>query len=293
MDAAIAAPHGHTHTLGIGWPLVWLEEYEQARAFISRSVDIQQEGGHLAYLPQALLALAELDFRTGRWDLARINASEALRLFEEGQQPTEAAVASALLARLEAASGDDEAARHHAAAAEGSDVRSGLQAATAYAAAAIGLLGLGQGNYLDAIEHLRRARAIAISGGIGKPCLLSLDADLAEAYIRAGDPTAANAVVFELARQAEALGRRSAMAAALPCQGLAASDDSFRRFFEEAISFHEQTPTPFEMARTELCYGERLRRGRHRVEARGRLKRALTIFENLGAEPWARRPGPS
>jgi DNA-binding CsgD family transcriptional regulator len=289
MEAAIAAPHGHTHTLGIGWPLVWLEEYELARAFISRSVDIQREGGHLAYLPQALLALAELDFRTGRWDLARLNASEALRLFEEGQQPTEAAIASALLARLAAVCGDDEAARRYAATAEASDLRSGLRAATAHAEAAIGLLDLGQGHYLDAIEHLRQARAVAISGGIGEPWLLPLDADLAEAYIRSSDRTAGNAVSSELARRAKALGRRSAIAAALRCEGLAAGDDSFRPFFEEAISIHEQTPAPFEMARTELCYGERLRRARHRVEARSRLKRALAIFENLGAEPWVKR----
>ncbi len=173
-EAALAAPHGHTYTLGIGWPLIWLEEYELARAFISRSVEIQREGGYLAYLPQALLALAELDFRTGRWDLARINLSEALRLFDEGEQPTEAAIAFALLARLEAASGDDDSARRSAAAAKESDVPSALRAATAHAEAAIGLLELGQGRYLDAIEHLRQAKAIAVSGGIGEPWLLLL-----------------------------------------------------------------------------------------------------------------------
>lgn len=289
MHTAIATPHGHTHTLGIGWPLVWLEEYEQARAFISRSVQIQREGGHRAYLPQALLPLAELDLRTGRWDRALINASEALRLFDEEQQPTEAAVASALLARLEAASGADDVARRHAAAAVGSDIRFGLRTATAFAEAALGLLDLGRGHLLEAVEHLKQARAVAVRGGIGEPNLLPVDADLAEALIRTGDRASADEVLFELIRRGEALGRPSAIASGLRCRGLAAEEDGFRSFFDEALAILEQIPTPFDMARTELCYGERLRRAHDRVEGRSRLRRALAVFENLGAEPWIAR----
>jgi DNA-binding CsgD family transcriptional regulator len=43
------------------------------------------------------------------------------------------------------------------------------------------------------------------------------------------------------------------------------------------------------MARTELCFGERLRRNRDRIQARAALRRALTIFDGLGAEPWSER----
>jgi DNA-binding CsgD family transcriptional regulator len=288
-DAAIAAPYGHTHTLGIGWPLVWLEEYEAASDFISRSVGIQREGGHLAYLPQALMALAELDFRTGRWDMSRVNASEALRLFEEGNQPTEAAIASAALARLDAVSGEEEGARDLAAAAERNDVRSGLRAATAHAEAAIGLLDLGQGRYPDAIGHLRQARSIVTGGGVGEPWLLPVDPDLAEALIRADDRAAGCEVASHLIEQGTALGRRSAVAAGLRCLGLAAPGDSYRTYFEDAISIHREMETPFELGRTQLCYGERLRRNRKRVEARATLRNALTVFESLGAGPWIDR----
>ena len=48
-------------------------------------------------------------------------------------------------------------------------------------------------------------------------------------------------------------------------------------------------PTPFERARTELAWGERLRRSGRRTEARERLNRALRIFDRLGAAPWAER----
>ena len=46
---------------------------------------------------------------------------------------------------------------------------------------------------------------------------------------------------------------------------------------------------PIESARTELMFGERLRRDRRRREARPHLSRAVEIFDSLGAEPWAER----
>ena len=289
MEAAARSAHGHTHTLGIGWPLVWQEEYEKARGFIARAVGLQREGGHLAYLPQALLALAELDFRTGRWDQARVQATESHRLYMDGEQPTDASVASALLARLEAACGEELAARRHALSAEESDAGSGLLAATAYARAARGLLDLGQGRYLEAIGHLMTAREITDRGGIGEPWLLPLHADLAEALVRSGNRDEAHSVATELFQEGQAKERSSAMAAGLRCMGLVASDDSYASRFEQALAIHRHLPTPFELARTELCYGERLRRGRRRLEARSHLRHALTIFESLGAEPWSER----
>jgi DNA-binding CsgD family transcriptional regulator len=75
----------------------------------------------------------------------------------------------------------------------------------------------------------------------------------------------------------------------LRCRGLVEDGEGFRPLLEEAIAIHEGMPMPFERARTELCYGERLRRARDRTGARTRLRTALAIFENLGAAPWAAR----
>jgi DNA-binding CsgD family transcriptional regulator/energy-coupling factor transporter ATP-binding protein EcfA2 len=287
MTAAHAAPHGHTHTLGIGWPLLWLEDYEKARAFITRSIASQREGGHLAFLPQALLALGELNYRTGDWSAARDNANEALTLFLEGRQPTEAAIASALLARLDACVGDESAARIHSAAAAKSDVGSGLRAATAHAEAGLGLLALGLGNHLEAIAHFREARLLLVTGGVEEPWLLPLDADLAEALVRVGEREEGMALADDLITRGRSLDRRSAIAAGLRVRGLVEED--FGSLYQEAVGLHEHLPTPFELARTELCWGERLRRTRQRVEARSHLGRALSIFEQLGAAPWVAR----
>ena len=59
--------------------------------------------------------------------------------------------------------------------------------------------------------------------------------------------------------------------------------------FERALRLHEQTPDAFEKARTQLAYGERLRRARNRVLAREQLRDALEAFERLDARPWAER----
>jgi DNA-binding NarL/FixJ family response regulator len=46
---------------------------------------------------------------------------------------------------------------------------------------------------------------------------------------------------------------------------------------------------PFELARALLCEGEILRRHRRPAAARSSLRRALHLFEGLGAIPWAER----
>jgi DNA-binding CsgD family transcriptional regulator len=68
-----------------------------------------------------------------------------------------------------------------------------------------------------------------------------------------------------------------------------ADDDAFEPVFERALGLHDGLDAPFERARTELCFGERLRRVRRRVEARERLRTALEVFERAGTAGWADR----
>ena len=114
--------------------------------------------------------------------------------------------------------------------------------------------------------------------------------DLAEAYIRVGDRGSAERTLATLDAQAERTGGRQAAAAVARCRGLLEADEARAEvWFARALDLHEQRPDPFERARTELCHGERLRRARHRADAREPLRDALEALERLGAEPWAQR----
>jgi DNA-binding CsgD family transcriptional regulator len=287
--AAASAPHGHAHTLGIAWPLIWLEEYDVAREVTDRATAVQREAGFLLYLPQSLLPQAELEFRTGRWDSAIQGASEALALFDETRQPSESASASAVLARMEAARGHGEQCQALAQHALASDVEFGLRSAAAQALGALGLLALGSRRPQDAVAPLETAERISIVCDVGEPWLLMSAPDLVEALARVGQEARARAVLERLRAQSSALGRVSGLAAAARCAGILDDEGGWQEAFEEALALHERVPTAFERARTELCYAERLRRARKRAEARTRLRDAIEVFDALGAKPWAER----
>ena len=59
--------------------------------------------------------------------------------------------------------------------------------------------------------------------------------------------------------------------------------------FEQALAAHAEVPDPFETARTHLLYGERLRRGGQRVEARKHLQIAQTAFTAMDLSAWTAR----
>ena len=113
--------------------------------------------------------------------------------------------------------------------------------------------------------------------------------DLVETHVRGGRDADAEGLVETFHRHALEVGRAWPLATAARCRGLLASEGEFASAFDEALAHHAAHPSPFERARTELVYGERLRRTRRRVEAREHLKAAVQAFDHLGAAPWAER----
>jgi DNA-binding CsgD family transcriptional regulator len=71
------------------------------------------------------------------------------------------------------------------------------------------------------------------------------------------------------------------------CRALISQGDQSERHFQAALATHGLTELPLELARTQLLYGQWLRRARRRADARPHLRRALETFERLGAHPWA------
>jgi DNA-binding CsgD family transcriptional regulator len=70
-----------------------------------------------------------------------------------------------------------------------------------------------------------------------------------------------------------------------------ASLDDNRDLFEAAIATPEASRWPFDLARIQLAYGERLRRTKATADARRHLTSAGETFQRLDARPWATRAG--
>ena len=80
---------------------------------------------------------------------------------------------------------------------------------------------------------------------------------------------------------------RWALALVARCQAVLAPAGGEDAHFADALHLHTAGGRPFDTARTELLYGERLRRRRRRADARKHLRAAYETFERLGATPWA------
>jgi DNA-binding CsgD family transcriptional regulator len=130
----------------------------------------------------------------------------------------------------------------------------------------------------------------ACARGLGNPVLFSWAGDLVEAHVRAGTPHRAQHAFDVLVQEAGKTGRPTAHAVAARCRGLLHGDDEQAyAAFVEALDWHEQARQPFEKARSQLCFGQFLRRRQRPTQARQILTDALGTFTRLGARSWAQR----
>jgi DNA-binding CsgD family transcriptional regulator len=167
--------------------------------------------------------------------------------------------------------------------------RFGIGGALTYGHVFLGRLALGLGLIEEAIAELEEAAGLVERHKMREPNWVQETPDLIEAYVRAGRVAEAASALSEFEEKAERTGRVWTLAAAARCRGLLASEGSFEREFEDSLAWHNRTPTPFERARTELCFGERLRHAGQQSKARLNLRSALQTFEHLGAAPWTAR----
>jgi len=92
-------------------------------------------------------------------------------------------------------------------------------------------------------------------------------------------------MVADLA-QAAATGIGWAAAVAARGRGLLAAEERYPDDFAQAIELHGDHDL-YELGRTLLCFGRRLRHSRRRAQARTQLRRALNAFAAVGAQLWA------
>jgi DNA-binding CsgD family transcriptional regulator len=239
-------------------------------------------GDLLFALPR--LALAEL--LAGRWPAAEATASECVRLCRETGQPGLAAPALAWLTVLAALRGDrdqvttllaqtEALARTHTLGVLGPQVRDTLNWARG----------------LDAAAGGRLEAALACLADMSHPAIAGMAAglDRIETAAQAGRRDTALQWLARLDAFASHTALASSQARVAHCRAVLADGATAHELFEDALKLHGRSSRPFERARTELAYGEALRRARRRVAARAHLQAALDGFEQLGAGPWADR----
>jgi DNA-binding CsgD family transcriptional regulator len=221
-----------------------------------------------------------------RFHLAYMAAEESVSLARDFGQGWGASMSVVNLAVIDALRGEEERSRAHAETAIELATDSGAAFIIGFAKRALALLDLTLGRPDDATNRL-----LPLSEGDGRvsdPIIaLWSTPDLIEAAARAGRIGEIGAQLDRYRAWAERSPSRARVALLARCEALAGRGDVRAQY---AISLgHADAQSPFQRARTELLYGEWLRREREPSEARGHLRRAAEQFRVLGTRPWERR----
>lgn len=258
---------------------------EGARFYYSAMVSTAREAGAGMVVLYALERLMFAQFPTGPWTLVRSSVDEALTLARSVGQPTLTAAPLACLTLLAALTGSDDFDDQLAAL---EDVVSthplGIMTGPTHDVTrwAKGARATSQGDAAAALHHL---------SGMRVPALHRLaTVDRLEAAVRAGANDQALEWVAELAPFATGTGQPWALGAIELGRALTSAEPAdATAAFEAAVAHYHRAARPFDLARTQLAYGEFLRRTNRRVDARAHLRAALETFTDLGAAPLVER----
>ncbi|MEU8345652.1 LuxR family transcriptional regulator [Spirillospora sp. NPDC048832] len=226
-----------------------------------------------------------------------IACHDGLRLARATRLHGHATEQLATLALTAAFNGDAAAATARLAPLTGTADLRGRTRAAAFGSWAPACLDLAADRPADAAARLR------LPGGAGLahlPARLFAVPHLVEALVRTGEHEEAARAYERFRAWTEGMGtadgpRRAAGLNGAPgrealnrrCRALLAERDAdAEEHFTEALRLHEAAGAVFDLARTELLFGHRLRRGRRPRAARAHLRAALRIFERYGAVPW-------
>ena len=261
------------------WIAFALSDDDTLGALAAASVMSSREHGAFRVIPETLDYLGLRELRAGSLNVAEDFFAEEIELHGVFRRH----------------SGPGEAARLMVSAWRGreADVRAGAAALAAEERAfglvvrwtdyAVMILELGLGNY-------QAASGLAWDDWVQDVLLGDLRAaDAVEAHVRSGDHTAARAALAYLADRAAA--NLSALDLGLMARGrgLLASDADAEAHYHESIAKLETCGARLQLARTQLVYGEWLRRQRRRRDARAQLEVARDTFESMGANGFADR----
>ncbi|MFB9965558.1 helix-turn-helix transcriptional regulator [Sinosporangium siamense] len=274
----------------VGMAAAYVDRLGQCRDGLWRAVGHGRDGGAVTAAIEALFLLGNDAFHTGRWEEMEQVVDEGLALCDKHGYQMPAWSGVYLRAMLAAARGQEEAATESADRLTRWATPRGARALLAYASQIRALAALGRGDFEEAY---RQSAAISPAGVLAShvPHALWSIADLVEACVRAGRHAEAASHAAAVDRAGVAvISPRLAMVSGASA-AMVAPGGRYPRLFEAALATAGAERWPFERARLQLVYGERLRRDRATTEARTQLSAALDTFRSLDARPWVARAG--
>ncbi|MEJ3653158.1 AAA family ATPase [Actinomycetes bacterium KLBMP 9759] len=246
-----------------------------------------REHGAIVVLPLALAQHAHMQTMLGNHRQALASGTEAVQIAQATGQPYWERYAYAALANLSAIEGDEQRCHERAAAADlGPDAAAGASAGSMWGHTALALLDLGFGRVNEAYARLQ---AVLDGPTHHHAAVLRSVPDLVDSAVRLGRPHDVADAVELYARWARTMSVPWIDALLARCHAMTTSGPDAEQHYLRALHLHEPRSRPFERARTELYYGEWLRRSRRSNEARAHLSTALHVFDELGSTPWASR----
>jgi DNA-binding CsgD family transcriptional regulator len=254
-------------------------------AHANRAVRVARERALVTTLPNALRAQASQLLGRSQFDLAYSAAEEGRRLALDLGQPGAASWNLADLATIDALRGAEPQALAHVEELEALLATSGPSLASGQIGRTLGLLHLGLGRPSEALDQL--LMPLAATRLESSPTLVLGLPDAVEAASRSQRLDEVGGLLERFRAWVERFPNPARLAILARCRALADEPDA-EQHYARAIELSGAL-APFDRARTELLYGEWLRRERRRIDARPHLRTALELFERLAVPPWAER----
>jgi len=261
--------------------------FELSRDFSAAAATALRAQGRLGLLSRVTGAEAWSAIVVGDLSAAIVACDESRRLARETTQHLMYALMSATAAKLAALRGDTAAALALAEEAEEIGLPAGARPVLATALMARGLAALGDGRFDEAYGHFRRLHDRA-DPAFQLALRLTTLGDLADAAVHCGRTEQLRPLVAELTETAAQTPAPVLHADLRLSRALLAPDDEAEQLFETALRA-DLGAWPLIRSRTQLAYGEWLRRHRRLVESRDHLRAARDMFDALGAIPWGDR----
>lgn len=258
-----------------------------ARRFAERALRLARDKGANGLMPELLVTVAASNVALDQTAITEADAWEGMRLAEEMGQDEFVCHASMILAWVTTVQGRTSEAQEHVERCLRLATIHGYSLMATVVRRCVALLEMGQGNHQQAYATLLDLQSNRTE--THRVAALWSIPDLVESGMRVKADFPTIAAAYD--RYDEWVDKhRPPLGLAMRdhCRGLLLEGTESIAAFESALRYHGDERS-FGRARTQLAYGEMLRRNRRRTNARVHLRGALETFELMGAAPWARR----